>query len=211
MWTKINEILKNESKINEDIYLSDNGTTLLDTNKVASKFNYYFINVSQNILKNLGKTNNQFQDYLKNPSEHSLFLKETQPGEVLQILKSLNIRKSTDIFSASPKMIKIAAEVLKNHIAALFNYSINQDIFPNNLKIAFIHPIHKGKCKLICSNYRPMSILPILSKIFEKLMYKRLYDLKKKKKLYIIVSLAFNKVNRLNTQYSTCTQILFNL
>ena len=53
----------------------------LDTNKFDSKFNEYFINVSQN-LKNLGKTN-QFQEYLKNPSEHSLFLKETEPGEVL--------------------------------------------------------------------------------------------------------------------------------
>ena len=48
---------------------------LLDTNKVASNFNDYFINVSQKLLKNLRKTNNQFQDYLKNPSEHSLFLK----------------------------------------------------------------------------------------------------------------------------------------
>ena len=177
MWTKIYEILKNKNKINEDIYLSDNGTTLLDTNKVASKFNDYFINISQNLLKNLGKTNNQFQDHLKNPSEHSLFLKETEPGEVLQLLKSLNIKKSTDIFGISPKMIKIAAEVLKNHIATLPNYSINQSIFPNNLKIALIHPIHKDKSNLMCSNYHPISILPILSKIFEKLMYKRLHDL----------------------------------
>ena len=105
---------------------------------------------------------------------------------MLQILKSLNIRKSTDIFSVSPKMIKIPAEVLKNHIAALFNYSINQGIFRNNLKIAFIHPIHKSKSKLMCSNYRPMTILPILSKIFEKLMYKRDYMIffKKSKTLY---------------------------
>ena len=119
MWTKINEILKNKSKINGDIYLSDNGTTLLDTNKIASKFNDCFINVSQNLPKNLGKTNNQFQNYLKNLSEHSLFSKETEPGEVLQILKSLDIKKLTDIFGISPKMIKIAAEVLKNHITTL--------------------------------------------------------------------------------------------
>ena len=54
MWTKINKILKNKTKTNEDIYISNNGTTLLDTNKLASKFKDYFINVSQN-LKNLGK------------------------------------------------------------------------------------------------------------------------------------------------------------
>ena len=125
MWTKINERLKKKTKINKDIYLPDNGTTLLDTNKVVSNFNDYLINVSQNSLKNLGKTNNHFQDYLTNPCEHSLFLKETEPGEVLQILKSLNLEKSTDIFGISPKMIKRPAEVLKTHIATLLNYSIN--------------------------------------------------------------------------------------
>ena len=46
VWTKINKILKNKTKINEYIYLSENGTTLLDTSKIASKFNNYFINVS---------------------------------------------------------------------------------------------------------------------------------------------------------------------
>ena len=73
-------------------------------------------------------------------------------------------------------MIKIAAGVLKTHTATLFSYSINQGIFPNPLKIALKHPIHIEKPKLICSNYRPISILPMLSKIYEKLMYKRLYD-----------------------------------
>ena len=179
MWTKINERLKKKTKINEDIYLPDNRTTLLDTNKVVSNFNDYLINVSQNPLKNLGKTNNQFQDYLTNPCEHSLFLKETEPGEVLQILKSLNLEKSTDIFGISPKLIKRPAEVLKTHIATLLNYSINQGIFPNNLKIALIDTIHKDKSKLMCSNHCPICILSILSKIFEKLMYKELYDLKK--------------------------------
>ena len=54
-------------------------------------------------------------------------------------------------------MIKI---VLKTHISTLFNYSINQGIFPNNLKIALTHPIHTGKSKLTKSksNYRPVSI-----------------------------------------------------
>ena len=157
IWIKVSEILYSKTKMNEDIYLSNNGITLLDITKVASKFNDYFLNIFQNLLKNLGKTNNQFQDYVKNPSERSLLLKETEPGEVLQILKSLNIKKSTDIFDISPKMIKTAAKVLKTHIDTLINYSINQGIFPNNLKIAHIHPIHKAISKLMCSSYRPIS------------------------------------------------------
>ena len=108
----------------------------------------------------MGKTYNQFQDYLKNPSERSLLLKEVEPGEALKILKSLIITKSTDIIGIPPKMMKIAAEVLKTHVTTLFNYS----------KIAPIHPIHKDKFKLIWSNYCLMSILLILSKIYEELI-----------------------------------------
>ena len=54
---------------------------------VANKFNNYFVNVSQNLLKGLGEMNNQFQDYLKNPNEHSFFLRETTPDEVAGLLK----------------------------------------------------------------------------------------------------------------------------
>ena len=60
MWTKTNKTLKNKTKINEDIYLSDNGTALLDTNKVAGKFDDCFTNVSQNQHKNFAKIKNQF-------------------------------------------------------------------------------------------------------------------------------------------------------
>lgn len=130
------------------------------SNKVANEFNDHFINTSQNLLKKMGKTYNQFQDYLKNPIERSLLLKEVEPGEVLKILKSLNITKSTDIIGIPPKMMKIAAEVLKTYVATLFNYS----------KIAPIHPIHKDKFKLIWSNYCLMSILLILSKMYEELI-----------------------------------------
>ena len=97
-------------------------------------------------------------------------MKETEPGEALQILTSLNIKISTDIFGISPKIIKIAAEFLKTHISTFFNYSVNQGIFPNNLKIALVYPTHKGKSKLMRSNYRPISILSMFSKIFEKVM-----------------------------------------
>ena len=56
-----------------------------------------FINVAQSLLKDLGDTNNQFQDYLKNLNEHSLFLKETEPEEVFKILRELNAKKDTDV------------------------------------------------------------------------------------------------------------------
>ena len=80
-------------------------------------------------------------------------------------------------------MIKIAAEKLKKHISVIFNYSIPQGVFPSKFKIGLIQPIYKNKSKTMCSNYQPISILPIISKVFEKLMHKRLYDFIKKNKI----------------------------
>ena len=69
-WNKINNILNKRSK-ERDIIISENGITISDQKLVGNKFNTYFTNAAQNLLKDLRKTNNKCQDYLKNPSEHS--------------------------------------------------------------------------------------------------------------------------------------------
>ena len=72
--------------------------------------------MAQNLLKNLSETNNKFQDYLKNPNEHIMFLKETDPDEVYKILKNLDVKKVTDIFGIPHKLVTVAASTLKNQI-----------------------------------------------------------------------------------------------
>ena len=145
--------------------------TISGTTKIATKFNNHFTNVAQELLKKLGKTN-KFQDYLKNPNEQFVS-KRSRTRWSIKILNSLNTKKSNDVFGISPKMIKIAAENLKKHISVIFNYSIPQSVFPSKFKIGLIQPIYKNKSKTMCSNYQPISILPIISKVFEKLMHKR--------------------------------------
>ena len=92
------------------------------------------------------------------------------------LIKKLDTKKSADMYEISPKLIKIAAERIIKHLSLIFNCRNEQGIFPEKLKVAFIYPIHKGKLKLDCSNYRPISILPLLSKIYEKPMHTRLMD-----------------------------------
>ena len=82
-WNKISNILSKRTKKLGDIIISENGITISDQKLVANKFNTYFTNIAQNLLKDLGKTNNKYQDYLKNPSEHSFLPKEvTQMNSV---------------------------------------------------------------------------------------------------------------------------------
>ena len=111
---------------------------------------------------------------MKNPNKHSFFLKEVDPEEVHKLLLKLNTKKSSDIFGISPKLIKLSAEFIKGHLSLIFNESFKEGIVPDKLKSVNLMQI--GNSSMICANYRPMSTLPILSKIPEKLVNKRLIN-----------------------------------
>ena len=76
MCTKTNETLQNINKHFEELFLSDDGKMITDQKTVANKFNNHFVNVAKNLLKDIGESNNKFQDFLKNSNKHSLFISE---------------------------------------------------------------------------------------------------------------------------------------
>ena len=109
VWEGINELFSNRRKNkSESIYLSENGNIETNQTGVASRFNKYYTNMADNLLKFLGNTNTKYQDYLKNPNENTLFLKETDHGEVLKLLSTLDISKAGDIYDITPKLINCA-------------------------------------------------------------------------------------------------------
>ena len=90
-WKAINEIIHNKfTKVNAEIYLDDDGNIITNQKTVANRFNKFYTNVAKKLLKDLGKPNTKFQDYLKNPNEHSIYLNETDPGEVATLLAKLD-------------------------------------------------------------------------------------------------------------------------
>ena len=85
----------------------------------------------------------------------------------------------------SPKLLQILSPAISETLSNIFNESFALGVFPDHLKLAMITPISKGGSKLDVSNYRPVSVLPIISKVLEKLMLTRLTKyLDKSKILY---------------------------
>ena len=88
---------------------------------------------------------------------------------------SLKIKKSTGIDDVSFNIIRKCFVVLCQHFIYLLQLSLDNGVFPDDLKIAKVTPIYKAGDSSDISNYRPISVLPCFSKILERLMYNRLY------------------------------------
>ena len=93
---------------------------------------------------------------------------DTTRGDVLKILKTLNPKKATVCDQIPAKLLKQAALQIVPVISNIINKALDKGTFPNNLKKAEVIPVYKKSDKFNQSNYRPVSILPILAKVFEK-------------------------------------------
>ena len=95
IWKGINEIIHNKfSKDQEAIFLDENGTIVTDQKVVANKFNKFYTSIADKLVSKLGNPSTKYQDYLKNPNEHSMFLNETDPGEISTLIRNLDINES---------------------------------------------------------------------------------------------------------------------
>ena len=176
-----------------DIFPNINGKLVTDQKIVVDIMNHYVINVADNLAQKIPKPNTKFQDYLKNPNVHSLYLREISPHEIDEIIHDLGSNKSGDIYGNTSNLVKLGGPVLTQILTLLFNKSLDQGVFPSALKVSKIIPIHKGDSLFEMSNYRPISLLPIFSKILEKLMYARVIDFIKKYKILYENQYGFQK------------------
>ena len=109
---------------------------------------------------------------MKNPSDKNFFINPTDQFEIVNTIKELSSSNSADAYGLSGNFIRIIAPKISKIVAIPFDESFNLGVFPHRLKLALVVPIYKTGSKLCCGNYR--TVLPIFSKILEKLMHKRL-------------------------------------
>lgn len=101
-------------------------------------------------------------------------LEHTNAEKVEKIITKMDTKKSTGYDSIPPKLLKPVASKISTHISIIFNKCIDNSIFPHNAKLAEVVPLFKKDDNLMMKNYRPVSILPSISKILEKLVHEQL-------------------------------------
>ena len=177
MWSGIKTIISHKSSAASSInkIRGKDGNLTTDPSKMSNIFNDFYVNVADGITKTIPLTPKSPLEYLSNRTCNSLFLSPVTLLEVNDLINILNPSKSVGPNSIPIKLLKIIGHSVSPLLALLVNQSFQSGIFPDKLKIAKVISLFKKGNPELPSNYRPISLLPIFSKIFEKLMYRRLY------------------------------------
>ena len=177
IWSGIKTIISHKSSTSSSIskIKGKDGNLTSDPSKMSNIFNDFYVNVADGITKSIPLIPKSPLEYLSNRTGNSLFLTPAPLLEVNDLINILDPSKSVGPNSIPIKFLRIIGYSVSPLLVLLVNQSFQSGIFPDKLKLAKVISLFKKGNTELPANYRPISILPIFSKIFEKLMYRRLY------------------------------------
>ena len=143
---------------------------------IANKFNNHFGSLAENLNKDLENrpiNSQSYREYLPKPEESTLFLEETSINEIVGIINEFQNDKVSDIPIV---VVKDCAPIIVPTLCRIYNHCIAEGWFPNKMKLGKITPVFNKGSKDDVNNQRPVSTLPIFGKVFEKILYSRIYN-----------------------------------
>ena len=188
LWSTIHEICgKHNDKSSMIDYLTIEGIKTYEANKISNQFAHYFSNVGKKFANKLPASVTPVSEYIgritSNPK--SIMLSPCTESELSRLINSLPNKTSHGIDEINNVLLKKISKSILPVLCTIFNKSLETGVFPELMKIAEVVPLYKGGDKSQENNYRPISLLTTMSKILEKVMYKRVYSfLNSTKQLY---------------------------
>ena len=179
IWDNLNLLLgkKNKSGSPKEIEkLIYNNIVYDNVNDVANIFNQYFVNIGSNLAKALPPATTNFRCFLDPPIKNSISVYPITVEEVFSLITSMSGGAAAGDDGFNLEFLKKNVACLSQPLAHLFNLSIFSGIVPRAFKLAKVVPVFKKGDELNPGNYRPISLLSIFNKVFEKLISKRLSD-----------------------------------
>ena len=177
-WKFINKVIRKKSDDTVTPSLkNDDGDLISEPLKICNVFNNYFADIGSKLAKQLPESITSFESYMPSnlPCTNFTF-DQIECSEVVKEICSLQTKKASGHDLISTRCIKENLLVLAPVLTQLINLMIEQSEFPNCLKVARVIPLFKKGSKTNPANYRPISILSVISKIAEKIMAKQMRD-----------------------------------
>ena len=179
-WRMINSLLHRSKKSTGSFRLKlSNGNITSDSKDIANAFNDWFINIPVTIKEQIQQNSNFDSShdplsFLGPSNPNSMHFEHIDTTELKDIINSLDSSKATSDTKTLALKSLVNNELFLQTLSSTINASFEQGIVPAELKVAKVVPIHKSGSRNECSNYRPISLLPTFSKLYERAAHKRL-------------------------------------
>ena len=174
-WETVNEITNHKVRKRTQILSmkGKNGQVFRKNKEIANCLNEHFNSIGHKLASKITPTISE--NTTLEPPDNSIYMFDTFDEEIRKLIDRLKINKAPGLDGINNYIIKISAIAIIPTLVNLFNSCMSIGFFPDKLKIANIVPLHKGGDRTDASNYRPISLLPLLRKLFEKIIKKEVY------------------------------------
>ena len=178
--------------------------------EVASKFNNYYTNIAKDLAETIPQADNHYTHYL--PKGEPKFKKKFRPVfpiDVEKIIDNMRPKSSYGWDKISNKVLKEIKNEVKLPLSHLINVSILNNFFPDSWKLSKVIPIHKGGQKDDCGNYRPVSLVPCLSKVIETAIVLQVTQHLETNQLFYANQFGFRRFHRTESMLLKFQQAIF--
>ena len=206
MWKHVRNISgnNNDRQIPKEINVENE--RICEGDEVIEKLNLFFSKISEKRVSEHPQQDLPFDfdkltSYVnaKVPDNIKFTIPLMKNTDLISIIGSLDATKATGLDGITPKILKKSADIVNPSLLKIINISISTGQFPDLLKVAKIIPIHKSGAQDDPANYRPISILSIISKVIEKHVTKHLFANLNKYSLFHKSQSGFRKHHSCNT------------
>ena len=175
-WKIINNIRGKQNSKMKPSFIID-GTLVEERRAIANGFNKYFTSIASKLNDSdyglIIEEIPNYTNYIKNSVQSSIYLNDCSSIEISEIIKELSTNKSSDIPIV---LLKRCSQIISPILSNFYNLFMSSGTFPVILKTGIVSPVYKKGNQQRFDNYRPISTLPIFSKLYEKIIYKRIYS-----------------------------------
>ena len=193
-WKNVKSYFGKADSNSEKIMLLENNSIKTNEKEIATIMNDYFINISKNlnlksskkcIAKDLNSIVSEFDDHISIKKINEFFpdinvndfeFETVTMEDVKKEILNLNTKKSSTSGSIPATILKQSLDIYLPYLTKSVNYTINESEFPAELKHSEVIPLFKKEDPLKKENYRPVSLLAHLSKVFERIIYKQINE-----------------------------------
>ena len=201
-WKVINELTsRNSGKSANILEIKADNRIVSSPMDIAEAINEHFSNVAQVLAQDIPVVDVNPESYLE-PTDSLFSLQIPSVNTVFSFLSKIDEKKATGLDRIPSNLLKMAASIVAPSLTSIFSKSILTGIYPNDWKAAKVTPLFKKGLKSDPNNYRPISVIPVVSKVLEKIAYNQLYHYLDDNKLLLGCQSGFRSL------HSTLTALL---